>query len=149
MNNEENMETSAFIKAAFLLAQGIVSWLLVIAGLNSEAFYILAVLLLIDFITGLWKASALGHNVTSNKMKYGVISKLSLLVIPIVIGLGVRALGQDASQLLLISINILILSEMYSIIGNVYSARTAQELPEFDALSAIAKAIRKKLSGES
>lgn len=141
------METSLSIKAAFLLVQGIISWLLIFAGLNSEAFYILSILLVIDFMTGLWKAKSLGHHLTSNKMKYGVISKLSLLIIPIVIGLGVRALGQDASQLLLISINILILSEMYSIIGNIYSARTGQELPEFDALSAIAKGIRKRLGG--
>jgi phage-related holin len=146
-NNKENMETSLSMKAAFLLVQGIISWLLLFAGLNSEAFYILSVLLIIDFMTGIWKAHALEQNVTSNKMKYGVISKLSLLIIPIAIGLGVRALGQSASQLLLISINILILSEMYSIIGNIYSARTGQELPEFDALSMIAKSIRKRLGG--
>jgi len=82
MNNNKvkKMETSPFLKTAFFTVQTVMSWMLVIAGLDSEAFYIFAVLLLIDFITGLWKARALKQNVTSNKAKYGIVSKLSLLM---------------------------------------------------------------------
>jgi len=105
------------------------------------------VLLVTDFITGVWKAHSLGENVNSNRMKYGIVSKLSLLIIPIIFGLGVRALGQNGEQILFVAMNMLILSEIYSIIGNIYATRTGVELPEYDVLREIAKKIRNRLEG--
>ena len=84
-------------------------------------------------------------------MKYGLISKLSLIIVPLVVAMGAKALGADSHYVLTSGMYILILSEVYSIIGNVYSARTKEEFPEYDALAMIGKQIRNLLiknSGE-
>jgi len=146
---EKKVELSVFIKSLFLVIQGFLSWVLVWAGIDGEVFLILTILLIIDFVSGIWKAHTLEQSVTSNKMKYGIISKLSLLLIPVIVGLGIKAIGADAHPLLLGSMNMLILSEIYSVIGNIYCVRTGQELPEFDVLSSIAKSIRNRMMGNT
>jgi hypothetical protein len=39
-------------------------------------------------------------------------------------------------------INLLIVSEVYSILGNIYAVRTRNELPEWDVISIMGKRIR-------
>lgn len=119
--------------------------LLTYLGLNKEAFTLFAALLLIDYVTGVGKAWIIGQSITSNKMKYGIASKMVLLFIPIVLAIGAKIIKQDAEDILFVGINILVLSEVYSIIGNIYSMRTKEELPEIDAVAAIGKFIRDKL----
>jgi len=114
-------------------------------GLNKEAFTLFAALLFIDYLTGVGKAGVLGQSITSNKMKYGIASKMVLLFIPIVLAIGAKIIKHDAEDILFVGINILVLSEVYSIIGNIYSMRTKEELPEIDAVAAIGKFIRDKL----
>lgn len=111
-------------------------------GISQDSFLMLSLLLVIDYATGLIKARRLQVSITSNKMKYGLISKLSLLLIPLVLAIGAKAIGADFTLVLLSGINILVLSEVYSIIGNVYSIRTKLELPEYDAVSMLGKRIR-------
>lgn len=114
-------------------------------GLDKEVFAALGWLLFIDYFTGVWKAKTLGHCITSNKMKYGVVSKFSLMLIPFVFALAAKAMDTNAGNVLFIGMNILVLSEVYSIIGNVYSIRTKEELPEWDAVAALGHKIRKIL----
>ena len=111
-------------------------------GIDKEAFTLFGVLLFIDYFTGLLKANSINQTISSNKMKYGIVSKLSLLVIPIMIGVASRAIDTDLSMIEYSSINIMVLSEMYSIIGNIYSIRTKEELPEWEVISIIGKNIR-------
>lgn len=118
------------------------SGMLAYLNISQEPFTLFSILLMIDYITGLAKAKTLGHSITSNKMKYGLISKLSLLLIPVVIAIGVKAVGGDSHFVLLSGMYILIFSEVYSIIGNIYSTRTKEEFPEYDALAMIGKQIR-------
>lgn len=145
------IETTTFIKIIWnsfvILFSGILAYL----EISQEPFTLFALLLIIDYITGLAKAKTLGHSITSNKMKYGLISKLSLIIVPLVVAMGAKALGADSHYVLTSGMYILILSEVYSIIGNVYSARTREEFPEYDALAMIGKQIRNLLiknSGE-
>lgn len=111
-------------------------------GLDGEAFFLFSVLLIIDYMTGVAKAYRLNQHITSNRMKYGILSKLSLLLIPIVLAIGAKAVGADFKTVLLVGINILVISEVYSIIGNIYSIRTKDELPEYDVVAMIGKQIR-------
>jgi len=125
--------------------------LLTYLGLDKEVFAALGWLLFIDYFTGVWKAKTLGHCITSNKMKYGVVSKFSLMLIPFVFAIAAKAIDADAGNVLFVGMNILVLSEVYSIIGNIYSIRTKLELPEWDAVAALGHKIRKtliKLGGE-
>jgi len=113
-----------------------------------EPFSLLALLIVIDFITGIWKAHSLGLQITSHKAKYGIVSKFSLLFIPIVMAIGARAIGQDGGEFFTYGLNLLIVSEMYSAISNIYCLRTKQELPEWDAISLIGKKIRNMFGGD-
>lgn len=133
------------MKALFNFFTFCVGGIMAYLGINGEAYFLLAVLLFIDYITGIMKAKSLGHCITSNKMKYGVISKFSLLFIPVILAIGAKAVGADFKTILTVGINILVLSEVYSVIGNVYSIRTKQELPEYDAVAMIGHKIRSAL----
>lgn len=136
------IETTTAIKIVWnffiVLFSGVLSYL----EISQEPFTLFAILLIIDYLTGVMKAKVLGITITSNKMKYGIISKLSLLLIPITIAIGAKAVGADSHHILLAGMYILIFSEVYSIIGNIYSIRTKEELPEYDAVSVIGKKIR-------
>ena len=146
------IETTTFIKIIWNSFVVLFSGILAYLEISQEPFALFALLLVIDYITGLAKAKTLGHSITSNKMKYGLISKLSLIIVPLVVAMGAKALGADSHYVLTSGMYILILSEVYSIIGNIYSARTKEEFPEYDALAMIGKQIRNiliKQSGDS
>lgn len=116
----------------------IVTWL----DMDINMLTSFGVLLVFDYITGLGKAYHLGHSITSNKMKYGIVSKLSLIIVPLIINVAAKGLGSDSTILLDFVIVILILAEVYSIIGNIYSMRSGEEMPEYDAITAIGKRLR-------
>lgn len=115
-------------------------------GIDQEAFTLFAVLLVLDYITGVVKAKRLGHNVSSNKMKYGIISKLVLLFIPLALAILAKILGaQNYDFALYAGTNLLAVSEFYSIVGNIYAIRTKKELPEYDVVAKIGAKIRSYL----
>lgn len=114
-------------------------------GIDVEAFTMFSVLLVVDYATGLMKARAINESITSNKMKYGVASKLSLIIIPIVLAVGGKAMYIDITNVIFVSVNLLVLSELYSIISNVYAVRTKEELPEYDVVSIIGRKIKNTL----
>ena len=141
----ESATASVYAKVVFNFFTVCIGGMLTYLGLNGESFFLFSVLLVIDYITGVAKAYRLGHCITSNKMKYGVLSKLSLLLIPVVLAIGAKAVGADFKTVLMVGINILVLSEIYSIIGNIYSIRTKDELPEYDVVAMLGKRIRNVL----
>lgn len=124
---------------SFLLA---ISTFMFYLGIDVEAFTMFSVLLVVDYATGLMKARAINESITSNKMKYGVASKLSLVIIPIVLAVGGKAMCIDITNIIFVSVNLLVLSELYSIISNVYAIRTKEELPEYDVVSIIGRKIK-------
>lgn len=136
------LEATTTIKTIWNFLIVLLSGVLAYLEISQEPFTIFAILLVIDYITGVWKAKTLGISITSNKMKYGLISKLSLLIIPIVLAMGAKATGADYHYILLSGMYILILSEVYSIIGNIYCMNTGEELPEYDAVAMLGKQIR-------
>ena len=142
MRNSKMIELTTAIKIVWNTLVVILSSILAYLEIAQEPFFLYALLLLIDYATGLLKAKTLNISITSNKMKYGILSKLSLLIIPIVIAIGTKALGADGHYALMSGMYILVLSEVYSIIGNIYSTRTKEELPEYDAVAMVGKRIR-------
>ena len=111
-------------------------------GIDQNALAMYTLLLFIDYITGIKKAHALKENIDSHKMKYGIMSKLYLLFIPIALSVASKATPLNISHLVSISLTLLVLSELYSIIANIYTARKGVELPEWEILSVLAKNIR-------
>ena len=142
MDATQAASSAVSAKVVFATVAGVISWILTYAGIDQESFAIFGALIAVDFITGVSKARALGQSVTSNRARYGILSKASLLILPLVIALGAKGIGQDAGPLFAWMINLLIVSEVYSILGNIYAIRTRQELPEWDVISLMGQRIR-------
>ena len=132
------------VQLFFLTMAGVFSTILIYLGLSEEMFTIFTILIFIDFFTGIWAAANTGEKVTSKRASSGVLSKFSLLIVPIIIALPAKALGEDASVLFNWGLGLLIASEAYSAISNIVIIRTGKPLPEWDALSLLARAIRQK-----
>lgn len=117
-------------------------WLIHYLGLNAESVAILSTLLVVDTITGFWKEKAIGGVPTSTRLANGIISKMVLLIVPFLVALAAKGVGVDISTFVVVVIDILIISELYSTIANIYTIRSKKQVEEFDALSFILKRIR-------
>ncbi len=112
-------------------------------GMDEEAVIGLSILIVIDMITGVWKTIALDKKPSSTRFVNGLISKLVLLIIPFVLAVASKSVHLDLSIFLWVVINALILSEMYSILANIYTIRSKKETEEFDVMSIILRKTRK------
>lgn len=121
---------------------GLGAWALMYTGLPAEPAAILTVLMCVDFIAGVSRAHVLGEPVTSHRMKVGAVTKCGVMTVPLVMALTAKGLGADFNWLVSWTVSVFILSETYSIIANIYAARTGVILPEFDAVSAVLKKVR-------
>ena len=136
---DETMNVLSWIGNGLL---GLGAWALMYTGLPAEPAAILAVLMCVDFSAGICRAHALGEPVTSHRMKVGAVTKCVVMTVPLVMALTAKGLGADFNWLVSWTVSVFILSETYSIIANIYTARTGVILPEFDAVSAILKKVR-------
>lgn len=116
--------------AAFLVA---VEYL----GLSSTAVGMLAVLLIIDFITGVIRAGFVdgAKTLRSSTGMRGMVAKAIVFIIPFVLAIAGRGAGMDLTAIAASSITIFILSTTYSILGNIHSLSTGKPKQEIDAIS--------------
>lgn len=135
------VETSS-TKVAFNFFTVCMATFLAYLGIGAEAYAIYAVLLVIDLLTGWIKAGRMGRARTSVRMKYGILTKMMLLMMPIVLALGAKAVGVEFGDVLTVCISILVLSETYSIVSNIYTIKIGEELPEYDAVAIVGKKLR-------
>jgi len=151
-NSEQYTAAATTIKSILLGFYIVIASYINSLGLGDSPIFIsFSILLLIDYFTGLLKAYALGESITSNKMKYGIVSKLIIIILPFIFKIAAKGAGSDVENLMDTMLLILMLSEVYSIIANMYSIKTGKELPEFDVISILGKKIRDyllRLSGD-
>lgn len=121
---------------------GFGAWVLMYTGLPVEPAAILATLMVIDFFAGVSRAHVVGESITSHRIKIGAASKCGVLTIPLVMALAAKGLGSDFNWLVQWTVSLFILSESYSIIANIYTARTGIVVPEWDAVSLALKKVR-------
>ncbi len=132
------------LKVITFSVAGIYATTMAYLGIDKEAFMLFGILLLFDYLTGLVKARRLGHSITSNKMKYGIFSKFVLILIPFTMAILAKIIGaKNYDMVLYMGMNILAISEFYSIVGNIYSIRTKKELPEYDVVAALGNRVRR------
>ena len=123
-------------------ALAVLAWVITYTGLPAEPAAILAVLMAVDFLVGIGKARAMGEPVTSLRMKNGATSKCGVLLVPLVLALAAKGVGAELHWIVSWTVSLFILSEAYSIIANVYTIRTKQAVPEWDAVSAVLRKLR-------
>lgn len=106
-------------------------------GFNAESVTILTVLMIIDIITGVMCAYILegGRSITSRALSIGLLKKVMILLVLFAVALVGKGIGFDMAGLVQGCVSVFIISEAYSVIGNVQSARTGKKKVEFDAVS--------------
>ena len=121
-------------------------WMMQYLKIDVEMLSILSALLVIDLITGWSKTIVMGKKPRSRRLAQGIIAKAVLILVPIVLALGFKAMHINTMALFYVIIDTIVLSEVYSIIGNIYTIRTGKTVEEYDVLAKILKRIRNVLN---
>lgn len=90
-----------------------------------------------DIITGILRAGTIKGwaSVTSSSFGFGIAFKALIILIPLIVALTGKGIGIDLLFMAKGALSMLIVSEAYSIIGNIYSIRTGKDQEEFDAVN--------------
>lgn len=120
----------------------------VLASLHipMATFLTLTVLMMIDVVVGIGRSYRLHIPITSYRIKLGVLSKLGVLLIVLSFGLAFTHSGliiEDLQEYIQLILWLFILSELYSIVSNVYAIKTGDNLPEVEVLSLIGAKLKK------
>ena len=115
-----------------------------IIGLDVRSYGILAVLMVLDTITGIIRAGVVHgwRSVNSHQASFGILSKLVMILVPIVLALAGEGVKINIIWVAQGALSMLILSETYSILGNIQSVRLRRDVVEFDAINFILQKIR-------
>jgi phage-related holin len=114
-------------------------------GIKHETWWILTVLMIIDTLTGIIYRLRIGVKPNSNSFKQGVTNKFIGLILVPTIALTLKPFDMDISLTVNVVLNMLILGEGFSIIGNLEAAVNKKKKVEYDALTAILSFIKSKI----
>lgn len=132
-------------KAMFYYVALFASSLLNYVEVKKEVVFALSIAMIFDTITGIAKSYRLGKKITSREGKKGIIEKTLMLLGLLFLGIIGKLLGIDLSWLVVNSLILLTIFEVYSFFGNIGTIRTGVETQEFDAVSAVIKFIQTAL----
>lgn len=111
-------------------------------NIPQDQLCILSVLLVLDFVMGVAKQLRVDKSkLTSHEAGIGALKKIAVVVALFAIALVIKGVGLDGTAYLKGVLGILIASEGYSIIQNIYAVRTGKILPEFDVISLLLKSL--------
>lgn len=116
-------------------------------GLATEAFAIFGVLIIVDTFTGVIRSITIrgGKSFTSLQLTGGVVSKGLIISVPLIVAWGGRGAGMDLTLLAQGILSVLILAEVYSILGNIHAIRLKRDVKEFDAIAWILGKVREQI----
>ena len=130
---------SSFIIDFFkLVAYG----LFVSLNLEKEPFGILIALICLDSLVGAIRSVSAGNQFKFSVLLWGFCLKMCFIVIPLAVTLMGKSLGRDFSVTVSITVSVLSVSEVYSILGNIYSAKYKEDLKKIDFVSILIKTAR-------
>jgi toxin secretion/phage lysis holin len=106
-------------------------------GFTAESLSILTILMLFDILTGVSRAycNEGGSAIRSAILRKGLLAKFLLFSGLLATALTAKGLGYDSVLYAQGIINVLMLGELFSILGNIHSIKTGQPKVEFDALT--------------
>ena len=114
--------------------------------LRWESLTLLAILLIIDFVTGVTKVFVIDRkHLKSYRAIAGILAKVSILLIPIVLAIVAKQAQYDMAFFTNTVITMLMLAESFSIIGNIRSIVSRKEVEEIDAMSFVLSKISNML----
>jgi len=115
-------------------------------GIDAEVVEVLFVLMCIDTVLGAIKAVVLGKLFSFKKLMWGVVTKLSVLIIPMVMALVAKGLSFDFKWFVLAILNVLIVAEAFSSISNILSIKSKKNVENVDFVSLLLRGIRQGLA---
>lgn len=133
------MEVYNYLKSA-------VYGLFVFVGIKTGAVTVLFYLMLIDSVLGIIKALRLGESFSFKVLGWGMVTKLSLLLIPMILALIAKGLELNFNMFVIAAMNILIVNEGISCITNITSIKSKQRIENNDYITLLLKTLRKALS---
>lgn len=114
-------------------------------GIKTGTVKVLFWLMVIDSCLGIVKALRLGYGFSFQRLGWGIVLKLSLLLVPMTLALMAKGLNLDLTYFVLMSINILIVSEGISIVTNIISAKTKKIIENNDYVTGLLMSVRRFL----
>ena len=130
-------------------------WVCEYLHLNCELMILLMVTMCFDFVAGWFKSIALEIPITLKRLVIGFYSKVMTFIILLLLGVITAAVdiqyptiveGMGFKEYISGVILVMILSESYSVYGNIQAARTGEEVKEIDFISMFIRGVRKKLA---
>lgn len=120
--------------------------LFVFLGIDHDIVGVLGILMVIDTGLGVIKALRLSDKVTFKKMMWGMVTKVSVLIIPMILALVAKGIDLDFRWFVVAVINVLIVAEAFSCITNILSIKSKERIENADYITMVLHAIRKGLS---
>lgn len=113
-------------------------------GLSIENYGILATLMFLDLITGIVRSGIIHgwRSVTSRIATIGILTKMTMILIPLVIALAAKGVGMNLLVVAQMALGTMILSEAYSVLGNIQAIRIRKDIKEFDAINLLLTKVR-------
>lgn len=116
-------------------------------NIDMEVVKVLCVLMVVDGFFGGIKAQIIYSSFEFKTFFWGFLIKILMLSIPALFALVGIGLGRDFTIFVDIAFKIMILSEFYSILGNLYSIKTRKEVDRVDVVTMMLKAVRDFIYG--
>lgn len=125
--------------------KGVIYTAFVFLDIDHGLFNILWVFMIIDTISGLFKVLKIDKSKFSMKvLMWGLVSKIGLLLVPLIVALLLKGVGQEMGFGIELIIKILIVSEFISTMGNIYTIKTGKTVKDVDIFSMLFKFLRCK-----
>lgn len=121
-----------YIPAAFLM------------GVDQTSYEILGLFMVLDLVLGVTHAGIVGgvKAIRSQRLIAGVISKLTVMAVPLIVVWAGRGAGIDLLFLAQWSVGILVLAQAYSVLGHINSIRMGRDEAEGDIISYLMQSMR-------
>lgn len=132
---------------ALNLLKSLLYALFVYLGIKTGIVKVLFYLMLIDSVLGIIKALSLSEKISLRILALGMISKLSILVIPMILALMAKGLNLDFNYFVVIVLDILIVNEGISCITNILSIKTKKKIENTDYITKMLEALRRSFMG--
>lgn len=115
-------------------------------SISWEGLIIMTVMLLLDFFFGIISAKSRWEKIESKKRQHWLVKKACRRVLPFIVAWGLKWTGMPWIEFLTQTIVwMIVFSELYSIIGHIYSINYGEELPEVDAFKMLLNSLVKIL----
>ena len=111
-----------------------VAWILDYFSISGEGLTILTVMLCLDFIFWIASAKERWEEIQSKKRQHWLMKKITRWLLPFIVVAWLKWTWMPwIDELVSVIIWMIVFSELYSIIGHIYSINYWEELPETDA----------------